>query len=43
MDEDQINSLREFLGQYWSLWEMHCEQRGEDPNEIYVEVLGGEE
>ena len=43
MNEDQMLSLREFLGQHWALWEDHCEQRGEDPNEIYVVVLGGEE
>ena len=43
MDEDQMLSLREFLGQHWALWEDHCEQRGEDPNEIYVVVLRGEE
>lgn len=43
MDEEQMRLLREFIGEHWSLWESHCEQHGEDPNEIYVVVLGGED
>lgn len=43
MDEDQMLLLRDFLAEHWSLWESHCEIRNEDPNEIYVEVLGGDE
>lgn len=31
MDEDQ------------KLWETHCKHRGVDPNDIYVNKLGGEE
>lgn len=43
MDEDQITLLREFLSEHWALWESHCEVRNEDPNSVYVEVLGGDE
>lgn len=43
MDEDRLILLRDFLADNWSLWESYCEQRGEDPNAVYVEDLGGED
>lgn len=43
MDEDQKLLLQEFLAENWHLWEAHCEHRGVDPNDIYVNELGGEE
>lgn len=43
MDEDQKLLLQEFLAEHWNLWEAHCEHRGVDPNDIYVNELGGEE
>ncbi len=42
MTEDQKNLLEMFLGENWRSWTHHCEQHGEDPNDIYVNVLGGE-
>lgn len=43
MSEDQKLSLRLFLEEHWSEWEYHCETQGEDPNDIYINQLGGEE
>lgn len=43
MSEDQKLSLQTFLAEHWSEWEYHCEERGEDPNDIYINELGGEE
>lgn len=42
MSEDQKNLLEMFLAENWSLWTNHCEQHGEDPEDIYVNVLDGE-
>lgn len=41
MNEDEKKALVSFLGEYWSLFEVHCHECGEDPNSIY-ESLGGE-
>lgn len=41
MDENDKDTLMNFVGQYWSLFSDFCEERGEDPQRIYEE-LGGE-
>ncbi len=33
--------LRDFLGEYWSMWTSHCKERGINPNEIFMK-FGGE-
>lgn len=43
MDEDQKLLLQEFLAEHWNQWEAHCEHHGVDPNDVYVNELGGEE
>lgn len=40
MEEAHV-SLVEFLSEYWSLWELHCESRGENAQDLY-EAIGGE-
>lgn len=41
MSEDDKRVLVNFLGQYWSLFETHCKESGDDAQQIY-ENLGGE-
>lgn len=42
MDNEDFNlTMRTFLEEHWSLWESHCEQRGEDAQAMY-EAIGGE-
>lgn len=42
MDEHQQQVVVDFLSEHWAQFESHCEERGEDPQEIY-ENLGGED
>lgn len=38
---EQALVLEQFLAEYWSLFEGHCEEHGVDANEIAM-ALGGE-
>lgn len=42
MSEDQKNLLQMFLAEHWDQWINHCVQHGEDPDDVYVNALGGE-
>lgn len=40
MEEAHI-ALVAFLAENWSLWEQHCEERGDNAQELF-EAIGGE-
>lgn len=42
MSEDQKILLRNFISEHWAKWEQACEEVGEDPDDIYVNILEGE-
>lgn len=42
MDEFNKHLLRDFIADNWDSWAGFCEERGEDPENIYVNELDGE-